>query len=76
MLEQKNKWHTTNDDVQTSHFTQLKMLPNDNVSMSVGHLDHVIKMSDGHRNVLIRKHFQLCKVRSDQDVRRTSKRCH
>ena len=42
MLEQKNKWHTTNDDVQTSHFTQLKMLPNDNVSMSVGHLDHVL----------------------------------
>ena len=57
------------------------MLPNDNVSMSVGHLDHVlelhgaltwssdhvlqlhgavnsqqdvIKMSDGHRNVVIR----------------------
>jgi len=40
------------------------MLPNDNVSMSVGHLDHVlhravnnqdvITMSDGHRNIVIR----------------------
>jgi len=28
--------------VETSYFTQLKMLPNDNVSMSVGHLDQVL----------------------------------
>ena len=40
------------------------MLPNDNVSMSVGHLDHVliddvIKMSDGHRNVVIRQHISV-----------------
>ena len=32
----------TINSVQTSYFTQLTMLPNDNVSMSVGHLDHVL----------------------------------
>ena len=35
------------------------MLPNNNVSMSVGHLDHVIKMSDGHRNVVIGNIFSV-----------------
>jgi len=45
------------------------MLPNDNVSMSVGHLDHVLivyssmehvlKMSDGHRNVVIGNIFSV-----------------
>ena len=29
------------NNVETSYFTQL-LLPNDNVSMSVGHLDHVL----------------------------------
>ena len=33
----------TINNVETSYFTQLKKgLPNDNVSMSVGHLDHVL----------------------------------
>ena len=36
----------TINNVETSYFTQLKitenMLPNDNVSMCVGHLDHVM----------------------------------
>jgi len=31
-----------NCNVKTSHSTQRSMLPNDNVSMSVGHLDHVL----------------------------------
>ena len=31
-----------NNNLETSYFTQLKMLPNDTVSMSVGHLDHVL----------------------------------
>jgi len=42
-------------------YTTENVLPNDNVSMSVGHLDHVlitsqdvIKMSDGHQNIVIR----------------------
>ena len=34
----KSPW----DYVETSYFTQLKMLPNDNVLMSAGHLDHVL----------------------------------
>jgi len=47
-LESVEEIHSvgTINNVQTSYFTQLKMLPNDNISMSVGHLDHVIKMSE------------------------------
>jgi len=32
----------TINNVETSYFTQLKMLPNDNASMSVTRLDHVL----------------------------------
>ena len=31
-----------NNNLETSYFTKLKMLPNDTVSMSVGHLDYVL----------------------------------
>jgi len=37
------KSNTVLCDIKTSYSTQLKMLPNDNVSMSVRHLDHIIE---------------------------------
>ena len=41
-MNRKLKQQVSNN-VENSYFTQLKiMLPNDNVSMSVGHLDHVL----------------------------------
>jgi len=61
-------------NVKTSYSTQLKHVAlSDNVSTSVGHLDHVlltqqdvIKMSDGRRNEMLSfgNIFQLCRVRS------------
>ena len=43
----------TINNVETSYFTQLIMLPNDNVSMSVRHLDHVLFAARSNNHVLL-----------------------
>ena len=61
------------NNLRTSYSTLPKMLPNDNVSMSVGHLDHVLIVYSMLQHVL---HQAVKQSRRDQDVQRTSKHRH
>jgi len=50
----------TINNVETYYFTQLKMLPNDNVSMSVGHLDHVLIVYSSMEHVTWKSPGPMC----------------
>jgi len=45
---------------KTSYSTQLKTLPNDNVSMSVGHLDHVLIVYSSMEHVTWKSPCPMC----------------
>jgi len=62
MLNNVEEIHSvgTTNNVETSYFTQLKMLPNDNVSMSIGHLDHVFIVYSSMEHVTWKSPGAMC----------------
>jgi len=62
MLNNVEEIHSvgTTNNVETSYFTQLKMLANDNVLMSVGHLDHVLIVYSSMEHVTWKSPGAMC----------------
>jgi len=62
MLNNVEEIHSvgTTNNVETSYFTQLKMLTNDNVLMSVGHLDHVLIVYSSMEHVTWKSPGAMC----------------